>query len=59
MIDLWLISDVFRKFRIFTVFEGSLDTSDIFLTNFGNSDLMLKKKTTPPLKEVWSVLIAW
>ena len=36
MIDLWLISDVFRKFRIFTVFEGSLDTSDIFLTNFGN-----------------------
>ena len=44
MIDLWLISDVFRKFRIFTVFEGSLDTSDIFLTNFGNSDSMLKKK---------------
>ena len=40
------------------MFEGSLDTSDIFLTNFGNSDSMIKK-TTPPLKEVWSVLIGW
>ena len=28
------------------MFEGSLDTSDIFLTNFGNSDSMLKKNHT-------------